>query len=247
MNNIILGTQVHPTSYDEATDLIQAWAGQGDSRMVVFANVHMIMEAYNSADFQQIVNAADLAAPDGMPLVWLLRRRGFRTQQRVSGYSQTMRTLEAASTAGYPVGFYGSTPSNLARLVENVKDSYPGLQVTYAYSPPFRELTPEEDAAVIAAIRNSGVKLLFVSLGCPNQERWVFDHRGQIDAVMLGIGAAFEVLGGSRTRAPKWMRRNGLEWAYRLWQEPLRLWKRYLLLNPRFVAMTCLPFLRKHK
>jgi len=238
MKKEILGVYIDPTSYDAATVLIQSWAERAESRMVFFANVHMVMEAYDSPEFQQIVNSSDLVTPDGMPLVWVLRRMGLSEQQRVSGYTQTLRTLEAAASTGTPVGFLGSTPANLVNLVEYVKERFSGLNIAYAYSPPFRELTLDENTEIVSAIEDCGVRILFVGLGCPKQERWIFTHRRQIPAVMLGVGAAFEILGGSQSRAPKWMRRNGLEWLYRLWKEPKRLWKRYLFQNSRFLALT---------
>jgi len=242
----ILGTKIDTTSYDQATESIKCWAEKGESRVVFFANVHMIMEAYDSSEFQRMVNTADLVTPDGMPLVWLLRRRGFKDQQRVSGYAQTLWTLETALGSGIPVGFLGSTPSNLNNLCLLVKDKYPDLKIAYAYSPPFRKLSPEEEAAMLSAIAESGIRILFVGLGCPKQERWIHAHRGQINAVMLGIGATFEILGGSQSRAPQWMRRQGLEWLYRLFQEPQRLWKRYFFLNPRFLFLIFKSFLRDH-
>lgn len=210
--------------------------------MVFFANVHLIMEAYDTPEFQHVVNSADLVTPDGMPLVWLLRRKGLRDQQRVSGYAQLLRTLDAAAASGIPVGFLGSTSANLANLCDNLQDSIPALRIVFSYSPPFRDLSPGEEAAIASAIRESGVRILFVGLGCPKQERWIYAHRGQIKAAMLGIGAAIDILGGSQSRAPRWMRRNGLEWLYRLIQEPQRLWKRYLFLNPRFLALILWPF-----
>jgi N-acetylglucosaminyldiphosphoundecaprenol N-acetyl-beta-D-mannosaminyltransferase len=237
MKQTILGTHIDATSYEEATSLIQRWAENGESRMVFFANVHMVMEAYDSKEFQEIVNAADLVTPDGMPLVWMLRRSGFSSQSRVSGYDQTMRSLETAAAAGIPVGFLGSTPSNLANMCENLQKIFPKLQIAYAYSPSFREQSAEEDAAIVSAISKSGLRVLFVGLGCPKQERWIYDHHPQLTAVALGIGAVFEILGESQSRAPKWMRETGLEWLHRLWQEPTRLWKRYFYLNPRFIAL----------
>lgn len=238
MRQNILGIFIDPINNETVTNRIQVWAQNGESRMVFFANVHMIMEAYDFPDFLQVVNSGDLVTPDGMPLVWILRRMGLTDQLRVSGYAQTLRVLETAASSGIPVGFLGSTPQNLANLCVNIKERFPLLHIVYAHSPPTREISQDEDAAIISAIEESGARILFVGLGCPKQERWIFSHRSQIKAVMLGVGAVFELLGGSRSRAPRWMRRNGLEWFYRLCQEPMRLWKRYLFLNPRFLALT---------
>ena len=244
MSQNVLGIDIDLTSNKAATKAIQGWAQSDESRIVFFANVHMIMEAYDSPEFQEMVNAADLVTPDGMPLVWILHRMGLTNQERVSGYSLTLRVLEAAAASGIPVAFLGSSSSNLANLCVNIKERFPGLRIAYAYSPPFRALSEAADNAIISEIEESGARILFVGLGCPKQERWIFTHRKQIKAVMLGVGAVFEILGGSRSRAPKWMRRNGIEWIYRFWQEPKRLWKRYFFLNPRFIALTFRPFQR---
>ncbi len=134
-----------------------------------------------------------------------------------------------------PVGFYGGSPDSLERMVENLRQTFPRLPVAHAYSPPFRQLTAEEDRAEMDDIRASGARILFVGLGCPKQERWMAQHRGQIDCVMLGVGAAFDFLSGQKAMAPDWVQSAGLEWAFRMIAEPRRLWKRYLYNNPRFV------------
>lgn len=231
----ILGMRVDPTGYEEAVEKVAAWAREGESRYVCVANVHMVMEAHDDPTFRALVNAADLVTPDGMPLVWTLRRKGYARQERVYGPELTLRVCERAAREGLPVGFYGGHPSALEALVESLKARFPGLQVAYAYSPPFRPLTPEEDERVVQAINASGARILFVGLGCPKQERWMADHKGRVRAVMLGVGAAFDLHAGRVRQAPPWMQRLGLEWFFRLLQEPGRLWKRYLKHNPRFL------------
>jgi N-acetylglucosaminyldiphosphoundecaprenol N-acetyl-beta-D-mannosaminyltransferase len=195
----------------------------------------MVMESYDGPAFRALVNAADLVTPDGMPLVWTLRRKGYPRQERVYGPELTLRVCQETAREGISVGFYGGHPEALKALVENLKARFPGLRVAYAYSPPFRPLTPEEDRAVVEAINTSGARILFVGLGCPKQERWMAEHRGRVKAVMLGVGAAFDHHAGRVRQAPPWMQRLGLEWAFRLLQEPRRLWKRYVKHNPRFL------------
>ena len=231
----ILGSRVDPTSYSEATAQILAWSLERTGRYVCAANVHMVMEAFDSPDFASIVNQADLVTPDGMPLVWSLRALGVHHQQRVYGPDLTLHVLRAASERRVPVGFYGGDPDTLQRMMIALHTSFPELKVAYQYSPPFRSLTSEEDNAVVNAIVSSGVRVLFVGLGCPKQERWMFDHREKLPLVMLGVGAAFDFIGGTKQQSPDWMQRIGLEWLFRFFQEPGRLWRRYLVQNPRFV------------
>ncbi len=239
----ILGIGVDRTSYPSATQQILDWALRRESRYVCVANVHMVMEAYDDAAFRQVVNAADLVTPDGMPLVWIMRWQGLRQQERVYGPTLTLYVLEAASREGLPVGFYGSTPETLEKLKTNLQARYPSLKIVYSYAPPFRSLTAEEDEEVVKAINDSGARILFVGLGCPKQERWMAAHKGRVQAVMLGVGAAFDFLAGVKPQAPRWMQCAGLEWFFRLLTEPRRLWRRYLYNNPRFVLLVLLQLL----
>lgn len=232
----ILGSPVHPTSHAGATELVLAWADRRESRFVCLANVHMIMEAYDAPGFRAVLDAADLVCPDGMPLVWALRGKGAARQRRVSGPDLTLHLCEAARDAGVPVGFHGGRPEVLAALVPALRARFPGLDVAYAVSPPFRSLAPEEDARIVDDINRSGTRILFVGLGCPKQERWMAAHRGRIRAVMLGVGAAFDMHAGMLRQAPRVLQRTGLEWAFRLAMEPRRLWRRYARHNPRFAA-----------
>jgi N-acetylglucosaminyldiphosphoundecaprenol N-acetyl-beta-D-mannosaminyltransferase len=237
MKNMILGSRVDPISYAQAIHQVVAWAQQHESRYVCAANVHMLMEAYDSPEFQNMVNAADLVTPDGMPLVWMLQRLGYPQQERVYGPDLTLKLIEAAEMQEIGVGFYGGTAETLARLTASFKEKYPNLQIKYSYSPPFRPLTTAEDEAVILAVNASGAKILFIGLGCPKQERWMAAHKGRIRAVMLGVGAAFDIHAGQKSQAPPWMQHAALEWLFRLVSEPQRLWRRYLCHNPRFLVL----------
>jgi N-acetylglucosaminyldiphosphoundecaprenol N-acetyl-beta-D-mannosaminyltransferase len=239
----ILGCNIGEINYESATQLILGLARKRESRYVCVANVHMVMEAYDDAEFLQIVNAADLVTPDGMPLVWVMRLQGLRPQERVYGPALTQFVLEAANREGIPVGFYGSTPQTLEKLKRKVQERYPSLKIAYLYAPPFRPLTTEEDEEVVRAINDSGTRILFVGLGCPKQERWMAAHKGRVQAVMLGVGAAFDFLAGVKPQAPHWMQCAGLEWLFRLLTEPRRLWRRYLYHNPRFVLLVLLQLL----
>ena len=241
----ILGTRVDPTSYEDATRRVAEWAIAEESRYVCVANVHMIMEAYDDPTYRAVLNSADLVTPDGMPLVWMLRRKGFRKQQRVYGPELTLRVCFHAATKGIPVGFYGGRSEVLEALERRVKERYPRLDVAFSHSPPFRPLSVEEDLYVVEKLDASGARILFVGLGCPKQERWMAEHRGRIKAVMLGVGAAFNLIAGFLPQAPGWMQRAGLEWMFRLLQEPTRLAPRYFKHNPRFAILAAVELLRE--
>ena len=233
----ILGVNIAASSYGETAEKSVAWAKQGESRAVFFANVHVLMEAFDDAVFRAKLNAADMVNPDGMPLVWALRAMGDRGASRVYGPDATQVLLQAAQDSGTPVGFYGGSEATLTRLVAEARRRWPELDVVFTMSPPFRPLAPAEDEEIIRRISGSGARMLFVGLGCPKQEHWIMEHRGRVPAVMLGVGAAFDFMAGSKRQAPRWMMRHGLEWMFRLASEPRRLAGRYLKHNPRFVAL----------
>jgi N-acetylglucosaminyldiphosphoundecaprenol N-acetyl-beta-D-mannosaminyltransferase len=233
----VLNTKVDLTSYEHSTQTILNWACAGESRMVIAANVHTIMEAYDSPGFKEIVNNADLVAPDGMPLVWMMRLKGLRDQRRVYGPALMLHVLEASARAKVPVGFYGGAPKTLNLLIERLQARYEGLNVAYFCSPSFGAVSKEEDAVIVDEINHSGARILFIGLGCPKQEIWMAKHRGVVNAVMLGVGAAFDFHAGVKAQAPAWLQKVGLEWIFRLFTEPRRLWKRYLYHNPRFIVL----------
>jgi N-acetylglucosaminyldiphosphoundecaprenol N-acetyl-beta-D-mannosaminyltransferase len=229
--------RVDATSYADATDRIVAWAENGNARAVGIANVNNVMEGHDDETFLTVMNACDLVTPDGKPLAWGLRLLGVGNATQVRGPELTPRLLARAAERSVPVGFYGGSPDVLAALRSAVATRWPSLEVVYAESPPFRPLTDDEDREVVEAISRSTARIVFVGLGCPKQERWIVEHRDRLDAVLIGVGAAFDFLAGSKREAPAALQRIGLEWLYRLASEPKRLWRRYLRHNPRFVVL----------
>ncbi|RPD44985.1 glycosyltransferase [Hymenobacter sediminis] len=209
------------------------------SAYVCFANVHMVVEAQRDAEFRQILRGAAVVAPDGSPVAaavhWL--NPATAPQTRVAGMDLLPTLLEAAARSRQSVYFYGTTEEVLSAMVARARRELPELRIAGTHSPPFRTLTPEEDAAEVAAINAADPDLVFVALGCPRQEKWMAAHQGRIQACMLGVGQAFPVYAGLEPRLPLWARRLWLEWAYRLWLEPRRLWRRYLVTNTRFVYL----------
>jgi N-acetylglucosaminyldiphosphoundecaprenol N-acetyl-beta-D-mannosaminyltransferase len=240
----VLGVQVSSTSYEDAVCRIVRWARARESRYVCVAAVNNVMESYDVPCVQTAMNESDLLTPDGMPLVWALRLLGRSEASRVYGPDLTPRILERAEQLGIPVGFYGASASVLAGLMCVVHERYPALRVGYAASPPFRPLASSEDEEVVTEINASGVRILFVGLGTSKQDLWMAEHRGRIQAVMIGVGAAFDFLAGSKRQAPRWMMPIGLEWLFRLCTEPRRLWRRYLKQNPRFIWLLLAQLIR---
>jgi N-acetylglucosaminyldiphosphoundecaprenol N-acetyl-beta-D-mannosaminyltransferase len=232
----VLGVNVAASSYEEIVQKSLRWGEERQSRALFFGTVHMIMEAYDNPFYREVLNSADVVNPDGMPLVWALRALGASGAQRVYGPDTTEALLPAAEAADLSVGFYGGSQTVLDALVRTVRLRHPKLQIAFVESPPFRALTPEEDARTVERMVASGVQLLFVGLGCPKQEKWVMEHVGRVPAVMFAVGAAFDFIAGTKPQAPKWMMRSGLEWVFRLACEPRRLAARYFKHNPRFVA-----------
>lgn len=234
----VLDTHIDAIGWDEVVSRIASWASQHQSRYVTLCNVHSVVTASQCDDFNKVINQADLALPDGAPVAWSLRREGFPQQTRINGPDLTWRYLAVAEKIGQSVFFYGSTDETLARLLARIKKSFPKLRLAGMVSPPYRELSAEEDQAYVDQINKSGANVVFVGLGCPKQEAWMAAHRGRIHAVMLGVGAAFDYHAGTIQRAPTWMQKMGLEWFHRLCAEPKRLLKRYAQTNSVFIYRT---------
>ncbi len=207
---------------------------------VCFSTVHMVMEAFDNPEYAAKVNAADIIVPDGMPLVWMQKIEGRRDAHRVRANDLMIGLCRFAEERGLSVGFYGASEEVIEAIKERARRDFPKLAIPYAFSPPFRPLSETEDGEITAEIASKAPDFLFVGLGCPKQERWMNEHRPRLNAVMLGVGASFDFFAGNVAECPPWIGRLGLEWLFRLTQEPKRLWKRYLVLNPRFVARAAL-------
>ena len=238
----VLGVPIDVLNWNEALERLIVWGRDRQSRYVCICNVHSVVTASQDAEFGRVVLEADMATPDGAPVAWMMRKLGHADQQRINGpdlmwkYCELNSGLDARlqeNDGG--VFFYGSTEETLAVLQSKLLTAFPRLKIAGAISPPFRKLTSEEDDAIVEQINASGAGTVWVSLGCPKQELWMAAHRGRINAVMVGVGAAFDYHAGTIKRAPKWMQDSGLEWFHRLASEPRRLWRRYLVTNSLFV------------
>ncbi len=239
----VLGVRVHTVRMPDVVALMEHWieAERSKCHHVVNTGMHGIMEARNDADFKDILNAADLFFPDGISLIRVLRRRGFTLKKRDTGPELMREFCKLAARKGYKNFFYGDAEGTLQSLAARLKREFPDLKIVGFYSPPFRPLTLEEDAGAVRMINEADPDVLWVALGCPNQERWIFEHKNKLKApVAVGVGAAFKFLAGQVKRAPPWVGECGLEWLWRFAHEPRRLWHRVFVYGPQFIAHTLL-------
>jgi N-acetylglucosaminyldiphosphoundecaprenol N-acetyl-beta-D-mannosaminyltransferase len=243
----VLGVPVHALSWAQAVERVFDWAGRGESRAVFLCNVHSVVTARGNGRHAEAMNRADLVAPDGAPVAWVLRRLGHPNQPRISGPDLMWTCCRRASELGTGIFLYGGSPNTLLRLEHRIRAEFPNINIVGTHSPPRRPLSAGEDEMVVRMINQSGARIVWVGLGCPKQEDWIQAHWGRIQAVMLGVGAAFDFHAGDVKRAPQWMQRAGLEWMHRLLQDPRRLARRYLVTNSAFVfALLCASLLPRH-
>jgi N-acetylglucosaminyldiphosphoundecaprenol N-acetyl-beta-D-mannosaminyltransferase len=239
----VLGVGVHAVDAIEARDIVLRWVADGERAYACLAAVHGIMECRRDPTLRAVYNAAGLCLPDGMPLVWVGRLQGARVG-RVYGPDLTLALCERAAALGHSVYFHGGAEGVAEALAGEMSRRFPGLRVAGFDSPPFRKPTAAEDDALVARINAGRPDIVFVGLGCPKQERWMAEHRQRLEAAaLLGVGAAFEFHTGRVAQAPRALQAVGLEWLFRLLNEPRRLWYRYLVYNPLFVALMALQWL----
>jgi N-acetylglucosaminyldiphosphoundecaprenol N-acetyl-beta-D-mannosaminyltransferase len=226
----------------DVVDQMNEWIlRKKECHCIAATGMHGIVEAHHNSRFKEILNAIDLVVPDGTPLVWLGRRRGHDLPRRVYGPDLMLAFCGVTQEQGYRHFFYGGEPGVPAEVAASLKHRFPGIQVAGSYSPPFRPLSREEEDETVAMISQAAPDVLWVGLGAPKQERWMHEHRNKLDVpVVVGVGAAFDMISGRRRQAPRWMREHGLEWLFRLLQEPRRLWRRYLIYGTEFVALTAM-------
>lgn len=233
----LIGTSITALPLEAQVQTVLQWSKSFSSRVVCLANVHMLMESRWDATFRGELNNADLVTPDGMPLVWMMKAMGCRDQNRVAGMDFFLSICRQAAENEIAIYLLGSTQEVLDKMQSKLKREFPNLKIAGSESPPFRPMTLQEDAELIDRIHQSGAHLTFVSLGCPKQERWMMAHKDRLKSVMVGVGAVFDVYAGVRKHAPKWVRELGLEWFYRLMQEPRRLGRRYWRTIPPFILL----------
>lgn len=234
----ILGVNISPITMSQTVEQISGWIENYARQYVSVCTVHTIMECQRDPQMRRAVNQAGLATPDGMPLVWLSKWWSQGEVSRVYGPDLMLALSQFSVERGYTHYFYGGAAGVPEMLAEKLQARFPGLKVAGSYSPPFRPLTPAENAQIIEQINQTRADIVWVGLGTPKQDLWMAAHRAQLTApVLIGVGAAFDFHTGRIPQAPRWMQQAGLEWFFRLCQEPRRLWYRYLVYNPLFILL----------
>jgi len=238
----LLGMRVDAVQIPDTIARMEDWIGRREAcHFVAVTDMHSVMEAQHDRGFKSMLMGADLVVPDGFPLVWLGRRKGFALRSRVCGPELMAAFCEQTARKACRHFFYGGAPGVADDLAVRFTARFPGLIVAGTYCPPFRELTPQEDREAVEAIESSRADVVWVGLGAPKQERWMFEHRERLSVpVLIGVGAAFDFHTGRVPRAPGWMRDHGFEWLFRLAMEPRRLWKRYLVHGSEFILLVAL-------
>jgi N-acetylglucosaminyldiphosphoundecaprenol N-acetyl-beta-D-mannosaminyltransferase len=241
----VLGVRVSAVQIPDVIAEMESWISWRDaSRYIAVTGMHGITEAQHDSNFKEVLNQADLVVPDGMPLVWLGRLRGHAMSRRVYGPELMMSFCRETAGREYRHFLYGGDAGVAKKLADELTESCPGIRFVGSYAPPYRELTLEEDAQIVDTINRAAPDVLWVGLSTPKQEKWMWEHRERLNVpVMVGVGAAFDFLSKRKQQAPAWMQESGLEWLFRLFQEPRRLWKRYLVGGAQFVFWVSLELL----
>jgi N-acetylglucosaminyldiphosphoundecaprenol N-acetyl-beta-D-mannosaminyltransferase len=232
----VLGVALDGNRFDQTVDAVVTAARTREPMRVHFVTVHSLVEATSDERLRKILGTAGLACTDGMPLVWLARRRGAHGAERCAGPDTMLKVCDRGRTSGLRHYFLGGGAGTAETLADRLKTLYPGLKVVGASGPPFRPLTPAEDATLVDNINAANPDVLWIGLGSPKQDYWAAEHADRLRApLILAVGAAFDFNSGRLRRAPRWMQHLGLEWLFRLATEPRRLWRRYLMTNARFL------------
>lgn len=234
----VLGVRVAATDYERATARVIAAAKSRSALGVTALAVHGVMTGVQDSTQRYRLNSLDMCVPDGQPVRWALNwLHGCGLRDRVYGPELMLRICARATSEGLSIFLYGSTPEVLERLKSNLVARFPSLVIAGAVPSRFRTISPSEKTRVVSDIRASGSSIVFCGLGCPRQEVWTYEYREALGVPIIAVGAAFDFFAGTVRQAPKVLQRYGLEWAFRLVSEPRRLWRRYLLLNPRYLTL----------
>ncbi|MBO5475022.1 MAG: WecB/TagA/CpsF family glycosyltransferase [Bacilli bacterium] len=233
----ILGVNIAVTNMQKTVNFIINNIDELSGKYICVSNVHTTVMSYENEEYKNVQNSAILRLPDGKPLSIVQKKRGFKEAERVTGPDLMQVLFEKSSDMELHHYFYGSTDNTLELLRNNLKNKYHDIKIAGMYSPPFRNLSKDEDEKIIEMINSSGADIVWVGLGAPKQEKWMYDHKDKIRALMIGVGAGFDYHAGNIKRAPKWMQKCSLEWLYRLLQDPKRLFKRYFKTNLKFIRL----------
>jgi N-acetylglucosaminyldiphosphoundecaprenol N-acetyl-beta-D-mannosaminyltransferase len=232
----VLGVHISAVGMEEAVGLADSHIGQGKKGYICVTGVHGVMEAQSDPDFRQILNTATITVPDGMPTVWVGSIQGHVGMSRVYGPDFMLEICRLSASRGYTQFLYGGNPGVADQLASVLMGRFPGLRVVGSFTPPFRPLNREEEAELVHQVKTLKPDIIWIGLSTPKQEKFMAAHLAKLDTrLMIGVGAAFDIHTGKITDAPRWIKAAGLQWLHRLFQEPKRLWKRYLINNPKFI------------
>lgn len=234
----ILGVGIAVTNMKETVEYIKENLEDLKGNYICVSNVHTTVMSYEDYEYRRIQNGGALALPDGGPLSYISRKKGFKNAKRVTGPDLMENIFRISEKEEYTHYFYGSTDETLNILRQKLKEKFPKLKIAGMYSPPFRPNVEIESIEKLNEINKLGVDFIWVGLGAPKQERWMDLHKNKINGLMIGVGAGFDYFAGRIERAPKWMQDNNLEWVYRLIQDPIRLFKRYFITNIKFICLS---------
>ncbi|MBZ0295749.1 MAG: WecB/TagA/CpsF family glycosyltransferase [Anaerolineae bacterium] len=236
MQTEILGVPVDAQTFDEAIETLAAWARGDQLHYVCTCPVYTLMQARERPEVGAALRGADMVTADGMPVVWVQRRQGFAQAERVYGPDVLLALCEKTAGSGVRHYFYGGMPGVPEKLAANLQKRFPALEIAGFDAPPLAEVGSAPDAEAVQRLNHAGAHVIWVGLGSPKQDLWMALHRPLLEAtVLIGVGAAFDFIAGTKRQAPQWMRRAGMEWLFRLVQEPGRLWRRYVVYNTRFL------------
>ena len=232
----ILGVRISVVNLNKACLFIEECIKQRKKTYICVAPVATIVDCWQDKEYLKIVNEAGMTTPDGIPIVWLGKLRGEKNIERTYGPDLMHALCDLSQQRGYRHYFLGGAPEKNGLLVEKLKARFPKLEIAGSYAPPVRSIGEIEEDSVLDQINEANPDILWVGLGSPKQDYWMYNHRGRLDVpIMIGVGAAFDFIAGTKRQAPVWMRKAGLEWFFRLCCEPRRLWRRYLIGNSRFI------------
>lgn len=240
----VIGTFIDALNWNDSINILKKWGEKHESRVVCLCNVHSAVTATKDSSLANALANSDMVLPDGAPIAWMLRRKGFNNQHRVAGPDLMKKICKSLQNTNTGVFLFGSTSETLQKLELSLISRFPGLNIKGKLSPKYGDWSAEEELDHINKINDSGAGIIFIGLGCPKQEIWMAKNRDNIHGVMLGVGAAFDFHAGTIRRAPVFLQQLGLEWLHRLLSEPGRLWKRYLVTNSNFMWLAMLELLK---
>lgn len=233
----ILGVNINVTNMKDTVEILTNNLDRIRGNYICVSNVHTTVMSYENKHYKNVQNSGFMALPDGKPLSIVSKKRGFKNAERVTGPDLMEEVFKISEARGYTHYFYGSTEDTLSALKVKLNQKYPMLKVAGMYSPPFRKLTKEEDETIVKNINKESPDFIWIGLGAPKQELWMYEHKDILNGLMVGVGAGFDYHAGNISRAPKWMQRMSLEWLYRLLQDPKRLFKRYFCYNTKYLYL----------